>query len=150
MFDLGGADPEGQRTESAMGGGVGITADDGHAGQGETLFRADDMNDALADIIHFQIGNIELGAVCGQCFHLGTAFFIRNALVTAFGRNVMVRNRQRLAGAADRAARIPQPFECLGAGDFVNHVAIDIEQAGAILLNVDNMRVPDLVKERTG
>ena len=33
--DLGGADAEGQRTEGAVGGGVAVAADDGHARQRE-------------------------------------------------------------------------------------------------------------------
>jgi hypothetical protein len=49
MLDLRGADAEGQRAEGAVGRGVAVAADDGHAGQGEALLRADDVDDALAD-----------------------------------------------------------------------------------------------------
>ena len=51
MLHLGGADPEGQRPEGAMGGGVGVAADDGHARLGDPLLGTDDVDDALAGIV---------------------------------------------------------------------------------------------------
>ena len=47
MLDLGGADAEGERAEGAMRRGVAVAADDGHAGLGQALLGADDMDDAL-------------------------------------------------------------------------------------------------------
>ncbi len=70
MLDFGGADANRQRAERAMGGGVRIAADDGHARQDRTLFRPDDMHDALAGIGHGEFGDAELGAIMFQSFHL--------------------------------------------------------------------------------
>jgi hypothetical protein len=49
-----------------------------------------------------------------------------------------------LVGRAHGAARHAQPFEGLRAGDLVHEVAVDIEQAGAVLGLVREMGVPDL------
>ncbi|MNT52161.1 hypothetical protein D3C72_1891720 [compost metagenome] len=46
VADFAGADAEGQRPERAVGGGVAVAADDGHAGLGEALFRCDHVEDA--------------------------------------------------------------------------------------------------------
>ena len=46
--DLAGADAEGQRAERAVGAGVAVPADDGHAGLGEAQLGPDDVHDALA------------------------------------------------------------------------------------------------------
>ena len=48
VLDLAGADAERQRPEGAVGRGVAVAADDGHARLGQTLLRADDVDDALA------------------------------------------------------------------------------------------------------
>ena len=63
MLDLGGADAEGQRAEGAVRRGVAVAADDGHAGLGHALLGADDVDDALADIVHVEIGHAEIGDV---------------------------------------------------------------------------------------
>ena len=56
VLDLRRADAEGERPEGAVGRGVGIAAYDGRAGQGEALLGADDVDDALAQVLHVEIG----------------------------------------------------------------------------------------------
>ncbi len=51
VLDLGGADAVGQRAKGAVGGGVAVAADHGHAGQGGAVLRADHVHDALA-LVH--------------------------------------------------------------------------------------------------
>jgi hypothetical protein len=46
----------------------------------------------------------------------------------------------------DLAAGSTESFESLGAGYLVDEVAIDIEEASAVLLPVNQMSVPDLVE----
>ena len=64
------------------------------------------------------------------------------------GRHVVVGHRQGRVGAADRAAGQPQALEGLRAGDLVDQVAVDVEEAGAVGLRIDEMGVPDLLKQR--
>ena len=55
--DLAGADAEGQRAERAVGAGVAVAADDGHARLGEPELRADDVDDALALVAERRAGS---------------------------------------------------------------------------------------------
>ena len=70
MLDLGGADAVGQRAEGAVGGGMRITANHGHAGQCRALLRADDVDDALTHIVHLEFEDAEVIAVLVQRLHL--------------------------------------------------------------------------------
>ena len=62
VLDLAGADAEGQRTERAVGRGVAVAADDGHARLGPALLGPDDVDDALVGVAHREAGDAELGA----------------------------------------------------------------------------------------
>jgi hypothetical protein len=60
VLDFTGSDTEGEGTESTVGGGMAVTADDGCAGQGETLLWADNMDDTLALVTHSEIGEAKV------------------------------------------------------------------------------------------
>ena len=59
----------------------------------------------------------------------------------------MVDDGERLFRVANLAAGHAQAFESLRAGHFMDEMAIDIEQAGAVVLPVDQMVIPYLVVE---
>jgi hypothetical protein len=58
----------------------------------------------------------------------------------------MVGDREGRLRVPDLAAGGTESFESLGAGYLMDEVAIDIEEASAILLPVDQVSVPDLVE----
>ena len=60
VLHFAGADAEGQRAERAVGGGVAIAADHGHAGLGESQFGADHVDDALPVAVHAEAAYAEL------------------------------------------------------------------------------------------
>ena len=68
-----------QRAESAMRRGVAVAADDGHARQGKALLRADDVDDALADIVLGIIFDAEIRGVLGKRLDLDAAFLVLDA-----------------------------------------------------------------------
>ena len=139
-----------QRPERAMGRGVAVAAHDGGAGQGEALLRADDVDDALAGIELVEIFDAELARIGGERLDLHAAFGVRDA-VAAVGRlDVVVDDRERLARRPDLAAGHPQAFEGLRARHLMDEMTVDIEQAGAVGLPVDDVVVPDLVVEGPG
>ena len=146
MFDLGGADAEGQRAEGAMRRGMRIAADDRRAGQGEALLGPDDMHDALADIVHAEIIDAEIGRVLFQGLDLNAALLVVDALRTVGGGHIMVGDREGRFRMPDLAAGGAESFECLRARYLVNEVAVDIEEASAVLLSINQMSVPDLVE----
>jgi hypothetical protein len=148
MLDFRRADAMRQRAESAMGRGVAVAADDRHARQGEALLRADDVHDALAAVLLGIIFDAEIGGVLGQRFNLDAAFLVLDAVhAVRRSRHVVVDHGQRLFRVAHLAAGHAQAFEGLRAGHFVDQVAVDIEQAGAVVLPVDHMVIENLVVE---
>ncbi|MCY1226238.1 hypothetical protein D9M72_384640 [compost metagenome] len=150
VLDLGRADAMGQRTEGAVRRSVAVTADDGHARQGEALLRADDVHDALALVVLGVVFDAELGGVLGQRLDLDAAFLVLDAEVAVRrGRNVVVDDGKRLFRGADLAAGHAQAFEGLRARHFVNEVTVDVEKTGAVFLFVDQVVVPDFVIEGT-
>ena len=110
VLDLGGADAVRQRAEGAMRRGVAVAADDGHAGQGEALLRADDVDDALAPVGLVEIFDAEIGRVLGQRLDLDAAFLVRDAVDAVGGR------RHVVVDDGERALRLRAPCGRPAAG----------------------------------
>ena len=150
MLDLGRADAVRQGTESAVGRGVAVAADNGHARQGEALLRPDDVDDALADIACRIIFDAEIGRVLGKRFHLDAAFLILDAeMAIRRGRDVVIDNGQSLLRRTHGAVGHAQTLERLRARHFVDEMAIDVEKTGAVILLADQVVVPDFIVEGT-
>ena len=147
MLDLGSADAEGEGAEGAVGGGVGIAADDGRARQGETLFGTDDVDDTLARIVHREVRDVEVGAVLVQGLDLEARFVIFDTGRAVRRRHIVVGDGQGGIGTANLAPGIAQALESLRAGHLVHQMTIDIQQVRAVVLGIDDMTVPDLVEQ---
>ncbi len=78
MLDFGCADAESQRTECAMRGSVTVTTDDGHAGLGQSQFRADDVDNAALGTVQAVERDSKLGRVLFHLADLGRGNDIRN------------------------------------------------------------------------
>ncbi len=156
MLDLAGTDPEGERADPAMRGGVTVPADDGGPGERKALFRPDDMDDALLRRVGGDVGHAEFRRVADQRGKLRGAFGIGDGELGAVGRaarrgrEIVVGHRQRQVGPPHLAACDPQTFERLWAGDFVDQVAVDIDEAGTVRAPFDDMGVPDLFVQGAG
>ena len=77
-------------------------------------------------------------------------FGIVDALRAVGRRNVVIDDGERLLRRADLAAGDAQALEGLRARHLVHEMAVDVEEAGAVRLGVDDMVVPDLVVEGAG
>jgi hypothetical protein len=148
MLDLRGADTERKRTERAMGRGVRIPADDGEARQRPALLGTDDVHDALADIVHAEIFDIELACVVRKRLHGQRGFRIADAELAVGGRDVVVGHCERELGTAYAPAGFAQTLERLGARNLVNQMAIDVENARLAGLLVDEVALPDFIVQR--
>jgi len=133
-----------------VGAGVGIAAHQGHAGLGEALLRADDVNDALAPVIHAELVEAEVVAVGVQGLHLGAGYCIGDARVAIRGGDVVVRRGQHGIDAPQLAAVHAQALEGLGAGHFMHQMPVDVDQGRAVGLHVDHVVVPQLVVKGSG
>ena len=152
MLDLGCADPVGQRAECAMGRGVAVATNHGHARQRPALFGADNMNDALTNIGHRIIVNAEILGILVQCGHLNGAVFghVLGIFAARCCGHVVIRHGDRFFRCADLATGHAQTFKCLWAGHFMHQMAVDIQKAGAVFGFVGDMCVPDFVIECAG
>ena len=148
MLDFRRADAVRQRAEGAVRRGVAVAADDGHAGQREALLRADDVDDALADVVLGIVFDAEILGVPGQRLDLDAAFLVLDADLRSVEVGTLWSTTASVfSGCAHLAAAQAQAFEGLRAGHFVDEVAVDVEQAGAVVLAVDDVVVANLVVE---
>src|SRR5215218_2427486 len=145
VLDLARADAEGERAERSVRGGVGVAADDRHAGLGDAELGPDHVHDPLAVGAHRVDGDAELRAVGLERLHLYSRELVADAGGDrrAVGRHVVVGRGQRAVGSANRAPGEPEPLEGLRAGDLVDEVQVDVEQTRRHLV-----RGPDLVEQR--
>ena len=150
MLDLGGADAVGERPEGAVRRRMAVAADDSRAGQRETLLGADHVNDALPLVELVIVFKAEKFRVFGEVSDLRGAFRVFVRLAAVGGRHIVVDHAQRLFRRAHFPAGEPQSLEGLRARHLMDEVAVDVEQAGAVRLLVDQMVVPDLVVEGPG
>ena len=149
VLHLAGADAEGERAEGAVGGGVAVAAHDRHARLGPALLGPDDVDDALVGVAHRVAGDAELGRVVVEHLELLGRDRVGDRLVDVGGRDVVVRRGHREIGAAHGAPGEAQPVEGLRRGHLVHQVQVDEEEVGFALGRVDDVRVPDLLAERT-
>ena len=152
MFHLRGADALGHRPESAVGGGVGIAADHGHARQGGARFRPHDMDNALAPVVDLELGDAKVPAVVIQGLHLlagqGIADAVHAAAALAgFRGDIVFRRRQVGIPPPGLATGQTQTLEGLRRSHLVNQVAVDVDQRRTVVALVHQMGIPELVIE---
>ncbi|KAI3480557.1 hypothetical protein L1887_57276 [Cichorium endivia] len=140
---LGGADTKGERAKGTVGGGVRVTAHDGGAGKREALLGADDVDDALAVVRKAEEGETErLDIVLeGETLGSGVGLLDKGLGVlvglAGGGGDVVVYSGEGAVGPAHLATGVAETLEGLWGGDLVDEVAVDVEEAGAIGLLVD-------------
>ena len=105
------------------------------------------MHDALTDIIHLEQLDAEFRAILRQGLDLDTRFLVGDAAAAVRGRDIVIGDRERCIGPADRTPVQAQPLEGLRARHLMHEVAIDIDQTGAIFLGFDKMGIPDFVEQ---
>ena len=126
VFDLAGADPEGERADPAMRGSVRIATHDRRAGEGEALFRADDVDDPLFGRDRVDIADAECGRIALQRGKLRGALRVLDGKPRPVGREpcggrqIVVGHGERQIGPAHGAPGKAQRLESLRAGDFVD------------------------------
>ena len=142
-----GADAESDGTHGPVGGSVRIAADDGHARQGQSLFRSHDVDDAVVRTHHPVMGQPELGGIARQRVHLGLGNGIFDYLVLVMRRGVVVRHTEDpfRAQAADTACA--QPVEGLRTGHLVAVQPVDVQLGRAVLDQRDDVRIPYFVEQ---
>ena len=152
VLDLAGADAHGDGAEGAVGGGVRVATDDGHAGLGQAQLRSNGVDDALFNVAHGVQANAELFGVVAQGGHLqaagGLLDLLQVAGLHANGGDVVVLGGDGQIRAADLAAGLAQAVERLGRGDLVHQVQVDVQQVGAAVFSgCNDVVAPDFFRE---
>ncbi len=124
-----------------------VAANERRAGQREALLRADDVADALTAVVLVEVFDAEIARVRRHGLDLGRRLRVGDALRAVGGLDVVIDHGERLLRRAHFAAGQAQALEGLRARHLVHEVTVDVEEAGAVRLRVDEMVVPDLVVE---
>src|SRR5699024_2819660 len=144
-LDLARADTEGEGSERAMRGGVGVAAHDGRTRLGEPELWSDDVHDALFDVAERRDAYAELLAVAPQRLHLRTRHRIGDRLVDVEGGNVVVLGRESQIGAPNTPAGKAKAVECLRARHLVDEMEIDVEEVRLAVGVANDVFVPYLL-----
>ena len=146
MFDFGSTDTVSQCTECAVGRGVRVATNDGHAGQGGTLFRAHNVHNALTFIHEREVGECaKLFDVFVQSINLQFGNRVLDAFVPVAGRGVVVSCGDYAVDTPEFAAGHFQAFKCLRTGNFVNQMTVDVKQDSAVFFFADDVAVPKFI-----
>ena len=119
------ADAEGYGAHGSVGGGVGVAAHDGHAGQGESFLRTYDVNDAVVLVHHAVVFQAELVGVFLQGVYLFARYGVFNRFVLVVGGCIVVGHAVDALGAEAFQAAGSQAGKGLRTGDFVTIEAVD-------------------------
>ncbi len=141
------ADAECQRTECAVGAGVAVAADDGHAGLSESEFGADYVDDALVGRVHIEEMDTEFAAVGLQGFDLAQCDWIENWSTAGFGWDIVINRCDGALGGANFASSSAQAIERLWRRDLVNEVQIHVQEGGLASRLCYDVLVPDFFEE---
>ena len=145
MLNITGADTKGQSTKRAVCAGMAVATNDGCTRDREPLFGANNVYDALAWIHHVEQRHAKFLGIRAQCVDLDAAFFIVDTVSTAAGWHVVVWGRQGQVWATHFATGHPQAFESLGAGHFVDQVAVNVDQRRAVGVVLHQVGVPNFI-----
>ena len=145
-----GANAVGQCPHGAVGRGVGIPTDNGHARQCRALLRPHDVDNALANIIQGNFRNGVGRAVVVQGLQLDAGYIIfhpRQTLGTLvrFCRDVVVRHGDVGADPPGLPTRQPQALEGLGGRHLMEQLPVDIDQRSAVVTGLDQVAAPQFV-----
>ena len=147
LFHLAGADPEGQRSERAVGGRVAVAAHDRHAGLGRAHFRPDDVDDAPSRVVHLHAADAELAAVGFQLMQLLDRGVVRARQGQARGRDRVIHRRQSPVRAVDFPAARAQIRERLRRCHLVHQLQVDVQHGRMARFLPDEMVVPDFIEQ---
>ena len=145
MLDLGGADPECERSKRTVGRCVAVAADDRYPGPSQAQFGADHVHNALGPVPQVRQRDAKLPTVDAQLFDLlgGNGVQDRKGLIPSW--DAVVHRGLRPVGPAHADSPIPQSLECLRGRDLVHEVEVNIEDGWGARLVGDDMCVPDLL-----
>ena len=147
MLELGGADREGERAETADGAGMAVGHGMGRARQHHAELGRDHVGDALLGIAEIEDADAVAPAALAHRAQERRAFGIRGVVAAGLGRDGVVLHREGQVGPPHRPVRLGEFLEGMGAVQLVEHVPIDIDEIAAVGAARHEMGIPDLVEQ---
>ncbi len=145
VFNFRGPNPERQRAKCAVGCGMGVAADDGHAWQGNPLLRPHYVDDTLIGVVQIVQLHAKLVTVLNQLLHLDTRHLARCIDVFGLGGNVVIHRGKGFTRLTHRALVRAQAVKCLRRGHFMYQMTVDVQQWGFVWCFVDHVRIKQLL-----
>src|SRR5690606_21144324 len=122
---LAGTNTEGNSPERAVRRGMAVATNDGHARLGDAQFRPDYVHNALFLVAQAVQFNVMLCAVLRQFIYLEPGHWFLNGQMLVFGGYVVVSGSDNLLLAVQGQAARFYLVKGLGAGHFMNQVAVN-------------------------
>src|SRR5713101_4619230 len=113
MLDFAGADAKGERSERAVGAGMAVAADDGHARACQAQLGPDDVDDALLVRVDVEKLNLTISTVGAQNIDLFSGDRVSNRQGAIGRRDVVIDGCESQVGPAHAAVRRAQTIERL-------------------------------------
>src|SRR3546814_3839491 len=103
-----------------------------------------------SDLVHREVVDAVFPGVPVQRLDLDAGLVVLEDELGAVrrGRHVVVGHRHGTVGAAHLAAGGLQAGESLRRGHFMDEMQVDVQQAVALVIDINQMAVPDLVVKR--
>ena len=147
VLELGGADPEGERTEAADGAGMAVGNRVGRARQDHAELGRDDVGDALLGIAEIEDADAVAAASFAHRPQEWGAVGVRGVVAAGLGRDGVVLHREGQIGTSNAAVGLGELLEGMGSVKLMEHVPVDIDEVAAVAAAGDEMRIPDLVEQ---
>ena len=141
-------DPPRQRAERTLRAGVTVGTDDRRAGQGETEFGGDDVDDALCRVADIENADPRRRAGLAGCCQKSLAAGHQRPRSPRRGVDDMVDHREHPGGIGHRSPGLRQRLQRDRPHALVKEDAVDGDQRLAVAKVGDDMRVPQLGEQR--
>jgi hypothetical protein len=128
---------------------MGVTANDGHPGLGQSQFRTDYMDNSLIDAVQIIQPHAKFVAVPAQCLNLLSRNRIGNRQQSIGRWHIVVLGCYRQFRASNPSSGDSQSLKGLGTGDFMDQVQVNVEQGLSTRLFMNEVVLPDFLEHRS-
>jgi len=108
------------------------------------------VHDALTLVIHVEVSERVILRVLVQRLDLQPRYRIGDATGAIGGRHIVVSDHQIRRCAPGLAVGQLQALESLRAGDFMDQMAVNVENSGAVVCGMHHVGLPEFVVESLG
>ncbi|OPZ96208.1 MAG: hypothetical protein BWY72_01763 [Bacteroidetes bacterium ADurb.Bin416] len=140
-------DTESDGTHGTVGGRVGVSANNGHAGLCQSVFRADDVDNSVLGVSQTEKRHSKFLGISGECFHLVAGNDIGDGEFLIEGGDVVVRHAKGIGRPQHGEFPVSQSLKSLRTGHFVAIMPVDVQLCGTVFHRGDHVFVPDFVEK---